>query len=85
MTLTQHAHINRFLTSNFNFDFFFLMFYQCSPYPRHGKGRLKQEIIEAAKEAAVEEAMRISADPLPVGAGDWQGCEGNGDEEGTAD
>jgi hypothetical protein len=40
---------------------------------------------EAAEEAVIEEAMRISADPLPVGAGDWQGCEGNGDEEGTAD
>ncbi len=42
-------------------------------------------MIEAAEEAAVEEAMRILADPLPVGAGDWQGCEGNGDEEGTTD
>ena len=52
--------------------------------PQAWKGQLAQEIIEAAEEAAVEEAMRISADPLPVGAGDWQGCEGNGDEEGTA-
>ena len=39
----------------------------------------------AAEQAAVEEAMSISADPLPVGPGNWQGCEGNGDEEGTAD
>ena len=53
--------------------------------PQAWKGQLAQEMIEAAEEAAVEEAMRISADPLPVGAGDWQGCEGNGDEEGTAD
>ena len=53
--------------------------------PQAWKGQLAQEIIEAAEEAAVEEAMRISADPLPIGAGDWQGCEGNGDEEGTAD
>jgi uncharacterized phage protein gp47/JayE len=49
------------------------------------KGRLAQELIDAAEEAAVEEAMRISADPLPVGAGDWQGCEGNGEDEGIAD
>ncbi len=44
-------------------------------------------MIEAAEEAAVEEAMRIFADPLPaIGAGNWQGlCEGNGDDEGTAD
>jgi hypothetical protein len=42
-------------------------------------------MIEAAKEMVVEEAMRISADPLPVGAGAWQECEGNGDKEGTAD
>ncbi len=55
------------------------------PRPQSWKGKLGQEIIEAAEEAAVEEAMRISEDPLPVGAGDWQGCEGNGDEEGTAD
>ena len=42
---------------------------------------------EALEEAEVEVAMRISADPLPVGAGDWQGwCDGNGaKEEGTAD
>ena len=54
--------------------------------PQAWKGQLAQEMIKAAKEAAVEEAMRISADPLPVGAGNWQGsCEGNGDEEGTAD
>jgi hypothetical protein len=50
------------------------------------KDRLAQELIDAAEEAAVEEAMRISADPLPVGAGDdWQGCEGNGEDEGIAD
>jgi hypothetical protein len=42
-------------------------------------------MIKAMEEAATEEAMRILADPLPVGAGDWQGCEGNRDEEGTAD
>jgi hypothetical protein len=53
--------------------------------PQAWKGQLAQEMIEAAVEAAVEKAMRISADPLPVGAGNWQGCEGNGDEEGTAD
>ena len=53
--------------------------------PQAWKGQLAQEIIEAAEEAVVEEGMRISADPLPIGAGDWQGCEGNGDEEGTAD
>ena len=44
-------------------------------------------MIKAMEEAATEEAMRILADPLPVGAGDWQGgCDGNGaEEEGTAD
>jgi len=61
------------------------MFYQCSPYPRHGKGRLRQEIIEAAEEAAVEEAMKVSADPLPLGPGNWQGCDGNGDDDGNGD
>ena len=40
---------------------------------------------EALEEAEVEEARRILADPLPVGSGDWQGCDGDGDEEGTAD
>ena len=53
--------------------------------PKAWKGQLAQEIIKAAEEAAVEEAMRILADPLPVGPGNWQGCEGNGDEEGTVD
>ena len=53
--------------------------------PQAWKGQLVQEMIEAMEEAAVEEAMRISADPLPVGAGNWQGCERNGDKEGTAD
>jgi hypothetical protein len=41
------------------------------------KGQLAQEIIEAA-----EEAMRISADPLPFGPRNWQGCEGNGEDGG---
>ena len=54
-------------------------------FPNAWKGQLAQEIIKAAEQAAVEEAMSISADPLPVGPGNWQGCEGNGDEEGTAD
>ena len=36
-------------------------------------------------EVAVEEAMRVSADPLLIGPGDWQGCEGNGPDKGTAD
>jgi hypothetical protein len=56
-------------------------------HPQAWKGQLAQEVIEAAEEAAVEEAMRIFADPLPaIGAGNWQGlCEGNGDDEGTAD
>jgi len=40
---------------------------------------------KALKEAEVEEARRISADTLPVGAGDCQGCDGNRDEEGMAD
>jgi hypothetical protein len=41
---------------------------------------------KALEEAEVEVARRILADPLPVGAGDWQGwCDGNGEEEGTAD
>jgi len=40
---------------------------------------------KALEEAEVEVAKRISADPLPVGAGDWQGCEGNGEDEGIAD
>ena len=55
--------------------------------PQAWKGQLAQEMNEALEEAEVEVAMRISADPLPVGAGDWQGwCDGNGDEEeGTAD
>ena len=53
--------------------------------PKAWKGQVAQEIIEAAaEEAAVKEARRISADPLPVGPGDWQGCEGSGDKEGTA-
>jgi hypothetical protein len=52
--------------------------------PNAWKGKHAQEIFEAAEEAAVEEAMRILADPLPIGPRDWQGCEGNGDE-GTAD
>ena len=47
--------------------------------------QLAQDIIEAAEQAAAEEAMRILADSLPVGPGGWQGCEGNRDEEGTAD
>ena len=38
-------------------------------------------LLEAVEEAAVEVARRISADPLPVEAGDWQGCDGNGDKE----
>ena len=37
--------------------------------PKAWKGQLAQEIIKAAEEAAVEEAMRISADPLPIGPG----------------
>jgi hypothetical protein len=40
---------------------------------------------EELEDAEVEEARRILADPLPVEAGDWQGCDGNGDKEGTAD
>ncbi len=32
-------------------------------------------------EAAVEEAMRISVDPLPIGPGNGQGGEANGEEE----
>jgi hypothetical protein len=36
---------------------------------------------EALEEAEVEEARRISADPLPVGAGNWQGFDGNGDKK----
>jgi hypothetical protein len=35
--------------------------------------------------AAVEEAMRVSADPLHIGPDNWQGGEGNGPDEGTAD
>ncbi len=35
--------------------------------------------------AAVEEAMRVSADPFPIGPGDWQGGEGSGPDKGTAD
>jgi hypothetical protein len=53
--------------------------------PQAWKGQLAHEVIEAPEEAAVEEAMRISADPLPVGAGVGLGGAGNGDEEGTAD
>jgi hypothetical protein len=53
--------------------------------PKAWKGLLAQNIFEAAEEAEVEEAMSISADPLPIGAGDCQGCEGNWEEEGTAD
>jgi len=56
--------------------------------PQAWKGQLAQEMNEALEEAEVEVAMRILADPLPVGAGDWQGwCDGNGngDKEGTAD
>ena len=52
--------------------------------PKAWKGKHAQENIKAAVEAAVEEAMRISVDPLPIGPRDWQGCEGNGDK-GTAD
>jgi len=37
--------------------------------PQAWKGQFVQEIIKAAEEVAVEEAMRISADPLPVGTG----------------
>jgi len=37
--------------------------------PKVWKGQLAQDTFEAAEEAAVEEAMRISADPLPIGAG----------------
>ena len=42
---------------------------------------------KALEEAEVEVARRKnSADPLPVGAGDWQGwCDGNVDKEGMAD
>ena len=40
---------------------------------------------KALKEAEVKEARRILADPLLVGAGNWQGCDGNGDKEGTVD
>ncbi len=54
-------------------------------HPQAWKGKLAHEIIKPAEEAVVEEAMRISADPLPVEAGNWQGCEGNEDKEGTAD
>ena len=54
--------------------------------PQAWKGQLAQEMNEALEEVEVEVARRILADPLPVGAGDWQGwCDGNGDEEGTAD
>jgi hypothetical protein len=54
--------------------------------PQAWKGQLAQEMNKALEEAEVEVARRILADPLPVGAGDWQGwCDGNGDEEGTAD
>ncbi len=53
--------------------------------PQAWKGQLAQEMNEELEEAEVEEARRILADPLPVGAGNWQGCDGNGDEEGTAD
>jgi hypothetical protein len=46
-----------------------------------------QENIEAAVEVAVEEAMRISVDPLPIGPGNWQSGKANGEEEmeGVAD
>ena len=35
--------------------------------PKAWKGQIAQEIIEAAEEVAVEEAMKISTDPLPFG------------------
>ena len=35
----------------------------------------EQDIFDAAEEAEVEEAMSLSANPLPIGAGDYQGCE----------
>ncbi len=55
--------------------------------PKAWKGKHAQENIEAAVEAAVEEAMRISVDPLPIGPGNGQGGEANGEEEmeGAAD
>jgi hypothetical protein len=53
--------------------------------PKAWKGRLMQEIIKAAEEAAVEEAMKVSANPLPLGPGNWQGCDGNGDDDGNGD
>ena len=34
-----------------------------------------QDIFEAAEEAEVEEAMSLLANPLPIEAGDYQGCE----------
>jgi len=47
--------------------------------PQALKGQLAQEMNQALEEAEVEVARRISADPLPIGAGDWQGwCDGNG-------
>ncbi len=53
--------------------------------PKAWKGQLAQEMNKELEEAEVEEARRISADPLPVGAGDWQGCDGNGEEKGMVD
>jgi hypothetical protein len=35
----------------------------------------EQDIFDAAEEEEVEEAMSLSANPLPIGAGDYQGCE----------
>ena len=48
------------------------------------KDKHAQEIFKSAEEVAVEEARRITADLLPIGPCDWQGCEGNGDK-GKAD
>jgi hypothetical protein len=49
--------------------------------PKAWKGKHAQENIKAAVEAAVEEAMRILVDPLPIGPGNWQGGKANGEEE----
>jgi len=35
-----------------------------------------------AEQAAIEEAMMTSADPLRIWPGHWQGCEGNEGKEG---
>ena len=46
--------------------------------------KIKEHCTKACKadQAAIEEAMMISADPLPIWPGHWQGCEGNWGEEG---